>query len=176
MRNDHHQTNLIRERVTESKRILSPSHPYWQGGGEWKSQKKWKFPVCSNTLSNDIFLGDGHTVISPMNHSSCQKCVGLKPTQSSATPLTEMTSVLAEIPCLLGRKQRSPSDVPEYTQLYDGKLDTTCNYTGFVEVIGKFNCHMIFTLIDSQTLDVVCIYYRSAKELSIINFSVNVTH
>ncbi|XP_046682093.1 tyrosine-protein phosphatase 69D isoform X2 [Homalodisca vitripennis] len=114
----------------------------------------------SDALSSDIFLGDGHTIVSPTNHSACQQCVGLRPRPPTvASPLPPTTAlpapaapttpeqpttapVLADIPSLYSaslRERRSPTTatpLPDYdTQLYDGQLDTNSNYTGFVEVI-----------------------------------------
>ncbi|XP_054290897.1 tyrosine-protein phosphatase 69D-like [Macrosteles quadrilineatus] len=96
----------------------------------------------SDALINDIFLGDGHTVASPSNSSTCRQCVGLRPRPATTTvtpPTTTTLQVLAEIPSLKQRRSlTTPTPAPSfdvYAQLYDGQLDTNSNYTGFVEVI-----------------------------------------
>lgn len=47
----------------------------------------------SDALNNDIYLGDGHTLTSTTNHSSCQRCVGLRPRPMVTTPATPLTTV-----------------------------------------------------------------------------------
>lgn len=53
---------------------------------------------CSDALSSDIFLGDGHTVISQANHSACQQCVGLRPRPPTMPPpLTTLPPTAAPV-------------------------------------------------------------------------------
>ncbi|KAG8262140.1 C6 finger domain-containing protein, variant [Homalodisca vitripennis] len=143
----------------------------------------------SDALSSDIFLGDGHTIVSPTNHSACQQCVGLRPRPPTvASPLPPTTAppapaapttpeqpttapVLADIPSLYSaslRERRSPTTatpLPDYdTQLYDGQLDTNSNYTGFVEVIVGRHDEQAVMLVGTMLEEVYCskflgIYY-----------------
>lgn len=85
--------------------------------------------LYSASFHTEVFLGDEqvyNTTISP-----CDECVGLRPYYNIKSVINTNKNISTN---RVKRQQNLPEPLPPY----DGNLDINSNYTGFVEIIGKF--------------------------------------
>lgn len=83
----------------------------------------------SSALHQEIFLGDER--VHNSSNTECDECIGLRPytypreersNKSNSTVAPKITNEILTEPLLP----------------YDGNLDISSNYTGFVEIIGEY--------------------------------------
>lgn len=86
----------------------------------------------SDTFHSEIFLGDEQVFNS--SNSPCDDCIGLRPYYFPRDYTSNITS----------NRVKTVVDLPEPLPPYDGSLDINSNYTGFIEVIGKFLFFIFF--------------------------------
>lgn len=87
--------------------------------------------IISSTFHGEIFLGDEQ--VYNLSSSQCDECIGLRPYSTPReTKHGNNNNNSSDIANRVKRDDKLTDPLPPF----DGTLDISSNYTGFVEIIG----------------------------------------